>query len=42
MLRKVKYATIQELDETVLNRLISQILVGKVKKVEMGAEGARC
>lgn len=29
-----KYATIRELDETVLNRLISKILVGEVKKVE--------
>lgn len=29
-----QYATIQELDETVLNRLISWILVGKVKKVD--------
>lgn len=28
-----QYATIQELDETVLNRLISRILVGEVKKV---------
>ena len=27
-----QYATIQELDETVLNRLISRILVGEVKK----------
>lgn len=26
-----QYATIQELDETVLNRLISKILVGEVK-----------
>lgn len=29
-----QYSTIQELDETVLNRLISQILVGEVKKVD--------
>jgi len=29
-----KYATIQELDETVLNRLIRRILVGEVKKVD--------
>jgi len=29
-----RYATIQELDETVLNRLISKILVGEVKKVD--------
>ena len=29
-----QYATIQELDETVLNRLISKILVGEVKKVD--------
>ena len=29
-----QYATIQELDETVLNRLISWILVGEVKKVD--------
>ena len=28
----VRNATIQELDETVLNRLISRILVGEVKK----------
>lgn len=28
------YAAIEELDETVLNRLISQILIGEVKKVE--------
>ena len=28
-----QYATIQELDETVLNHLISRILVGEVKKV---------
>lgn len=28
-----QHATIQELDETVLNRLISRILVGEVKKV---------
>ena len=30
-----QYATIQELDETVLNRLISRILVGEVKKVDV-------
>ena len=29
-----KHSTIQELDETVLNRLISRILVGEVKKVD--------
>lgn len=29
-----QYTTIQELDETVLNRLINRILVGEVKKVE--------
>jgi len=29
-----QYAIIQELDETVLNRLISKILVGEVKKVD--------
>ena len=29
-----QHATIQELDETVLNRLISRILVGEVKKVD--------
>ena len=29
-----QYATIQELDETVLNRLISCILVGEVRKVD--------
>ena len=29
-----KYATIQELDEAVLNRLISRILVGEVQKVD--------
>ena len=29
-----QYATIQELDETVLNRLISRILVGEAKKVD--------
>ena len=29
-----QYATIQELDETVLNRLISRILVGEVEKVD--------
>lgn len=29
-----RYATIQELDETVLNRLINRILVGEVKKVD--------
>lgn len=29
-----QYTTIQELDETVLNRLISRILVGEVKKVD--------
>ena len=29
-----KYATIQELDEAVLNRLISKIFVGEVRKVD--------
>ena len=29
-----QYATIQELDEGILNRLISRILVGEVKKVD--------
>ena len=29
-----QYATIQKLDETVLNRLISRILVGEVRKVD--------
>ena len=29
-----QYATNQELDETVLNRLISRILVGEVKKID--------
>ena len=29
-----RYATIQELDETVLNRLISKILVGEVEKID--------
>ena len=29
-----QYTTIQELDETVLNRLINRILVGEVKKVD--------
>ena len=29
-----KNATIQELDEGILNRLISRILVGEVKKVD--------
>lgn len=29
-----QYATIQELDETVLNRLVSRILVGEIKKVD--------
>ena len=29
-----QYATIQELDETVLNRLINRILVGEIKKVD--------
>lgn len=29
-----QYAAIQELDETVLNRLISRILVGEVKKTD--------
>ena len=28
------YATIQELDESILNRLISRILVGEVRKVD--------
>ena len=29
-----QYATITELDETVLHRLISKILIGEVKKVD--------
>lgn len=29
-----RYATIEELDEVVLNRLISKILVGEVKKID--------
>lgn len=29
-----KYAAIQELDEAVLNRLISKILVGEVQKID--------
>ena len=29
-----RYAAIQELDETVLNRLISRILVGEINKVD--------
>jgi len=29
-----KYAAIQELDEAVLNRLISKILIGEVRKVD--------
>jgi ribosomal protein S20 len=29
-----RYATIEELDEAVLNRLISRILIGEVKKVD--------
>jgi len=29
-----QYAAIQELDETVLNRLISRILVGEVRKID--------
>ena len=33
-----KYATIQELDEAVLNRLVSKILVGEVKKMD----GQKC
>ena len=28
------YATIEELDETVLNRLISRIVVGEVNKID--------
>lgn len=35
LVREIRqYATIQELDETVLNRLIRRILVGEVKKVD--------
>ena len=30
-----RYAAIKELDEAVLNRLISRILIGEVKKVEV-------
>ena len=29
-----RYAAIEELDEAVLNRLISKILVGEVKKID--------
>ena len=29
-----QYATIEELDETVLNRLISRIVVGEVKRID--------
>ena len=29
-----RYAAIEELDEAVLNRLISRILVGEVKKID--------
>ena len=29
-----RYAAIEELDESVLNRLISKILIGEVKKVD--------
>ena len=37
-----QYTTIQELDETVPNRLISRILVGEVKKVdEKQTQGVR-
>ena len=35
VMREIRqYATIKELDETVLNRLISRILVGEVKKID--------
>lgn len=33
-----QYATIQELDEAVLNRLINRIVIGEVKKVD----GQKC
>ena len=29
-----RYAAIEELDEAVLNRLISRILIGEIKKIE--------
>ena len=29
-----RYATIEELDEAVLNRLISRILIGEIKKID--------
>lgn len=29
-----RYAAIEELDESVLNRLISKILIGEIKKVD--------
>lgn len=32
--KKYGYAAIEELDDAVLNRLISRILIGKVKKVQ--------
>ena len=34
LLSKLVYAAIEELDESVLNRLISKILIGEVKKVD--------
>lgn len=33
-----QYATIQELDEAVLNRLINRIVIGEVKKID----GQKC
>ena len=32
--KEYAYATIEELDEAVLNRLISRIMIGEVKKVD--------
>ena len=32
--KKSRYSAIEELDESVLNRLISRILIGEVKKVD--------
>ena len=32
--KEYAYATIEELDEAMLNRLISRILIGEVKKVD--------
>lgn len=32
--KEYAYATIEELDEAVLNRLISRILIGEIKKID--------